>query len=154
MGWPPVIVALLAGSFAVAQVRPEEMAIEQRDARAREIYENGTILYEEGLYEDAIVAFQESYRISGLHKLLLNVVNCYERLSRYEEAIAVLNRYRAFATPGERDQLRSRIASNYRRIASTEGYEPSGVTALPIPDVRAPLPRPAPRTATRSDPVE
>lgn len=137
------MIALLTLLAASAQVRPEEMDLAQRDERAREIYENGTELYQEGLYEDAAAAFQESYRISGLHRLLLNVVNCYERLGRYEEAIAVLNRYRAFAAVEERERLRVRLEENRRRLESTPGYVSVGIQALPIPPMQDVLPRTA-----------
>lgn len=133
---------LLLWTASAQNSRPEEMTVEARDAHARQIYENGTLLYEEGLYEDAIAAFQEAYRLSGIHKLLLNVANCYERLGAYEKAIAVLNRYRAFAPSDQHETLKSRIASNYRRIATTEAYVPEGVVALPIPALQTPLPRP------------
>lgn len=138
---------------AHAQSRPEEMDQVARDVRAREIYENGTALYQEGLYEDAIAAFQESYRLSGLHRLLLNVVNCHERLGRYEDAIAVLNRYRAYAHPDEREKLRVRIEENRRRIETTPGYQRVGVIALPVPPLQPIVPHlpaadPAPRAPT------
>jgi len=133
-----VILALLAlGSPAVAH-EPEVPSAESQGARAREVYENGTALYEEGLYEDAIAAFQESYRLAGLHPLLLNIANCYERLGRYPDAIAVLNRYRAFAEPQEREKIRTRIAEATRRMKAAPGYVPGPIPALPIPPLRAP----------------
>ena len=143
-----MILALLAlGSPAVAQEAGEPSA-EARGARAREIYENGTALYEEGLYEDAIAAFQESYRLAGLHPLLLNIANCYERLGRYPDAIAVLNRYRAFAEPHEREKIRTRIAEATRRMKAAPGYVPGSIQALPIPPLRGPVNAAEPEAST------
>lgn len=118
------------------------------DQRAREVYENGSTLYAEGLYEDAIAAFQESYRLAGVHELLLNIANCYERLQRYEDAIAVLNRYRAYAKPEERAQLKARIEAIRVRMEGAKGYVKKGVDPLPIPPLQAPE---VPKTPVPSD---
>lgn len=145
-----MIPAWCALLVAQAQVRPEELDQPARDLRARELYDNGTTLYEEGLYDDAIAAFQEAYRISGMHRLLLHVANCHERAGRWEHAIAVLNRYRAYAAPDERERLKVRIAENRRRIEATPGAERTGVTPLPIPPLRPVLERP--EVAARAEP--
>lgn len=124
-----VLVALAADPSAAADPVVE---------RAQEVYENGSTLYAEGLYEDAIAAWQESYRLSGLHEILLNIANAYERLQRFEDAIAVLNRYRAYAKRGEREQLKARIAAIRVRMEQSTTYQPTGVTPLPIPVLRGP----------------
>ncbi len=103
------------------------------DLRAREFYENGEILYEEGRYEDAIVAFEEAYRLSGRPLLLFNIANAQERVGRWEEAHTTLSRYRAYATADERDTLDRRISNLERRIAETKATTPSS-TADPAPE--------------------
>lgn len=100
--------------------------------RAKEIYENGSELYAEGLYVDAIAAFQESYRLARVHELLLNIANCYERLQRLDDAVVVLNRYRAFAHPSERQQIKARIQAIQQRIKTTPGYVGKRVEPLPL----------------------
>lgn len=102
---------LLAGS-AFAQ---------DSDTRARELYENGTILYEEGRYEDAIVAWEEAYRLSSRHALLYNIANAHERMGNYEEAIDTLGRYRAYAPASERDVLDRRLRNIERRMIEEGG---------------------------------
>ncbi len=87
------------------------------DARARELYDNGEILYAEGRYEDAIVAFEEAYRLSGRPLLLFNMANAQERLGRWREALDTLSRYRVYAGADERDTLDRRIANLERRLA-------------------------------------
>lgn len=109
------------------------------DARARELYENGAILYDEGRYEDAVAAWNEAYRISQRPGLLYNIANAEERLGRYKEALDHLNRYRAFAEVSERETLDRRIANLERRLSETPG--PSGT---PAP---TPTPTPAPKKA-------
>lgn len=110
---------------------PEEDA-----ARAQEVYDNGKLLYAEGLYEDAIAAYQEAYRLTAVPTVLLNIANAYERLQRFEDAIAVLNRYRAFARADEREAIRSRIEAVRERMEASPDYVRKGVVPLPIPPLR------------------
>lgn len=99
------------------------------DARARELYENGALLYDEGRYEDAVAAWTEAYRLSGRPLLLFNMANASERLGRYEEAMALLSRYRAFAPAEERETLDRRIRNIEARLTEQE----SARAAEPIP---------------------
>jgi len=92
-------------------------ALAQGENRAKELYDNGAQLYEEGRYEDAIAAWQEAYRLSEKPLLLFNIANALERIGRYTEALESLNRYRAFARPDERDTLERRIANLEKRVA-------------------------------------
>jgi tetratricopeptide (TPR) repeat protein len=96
------------------------------DARARELYDNGATLYDEGRYEDAIAAWEEAYRLSNRPTLLFNIAQAEERLGRYREALDHLNRYRAFASSNERETLDRRIANLERRLA--EGESPTTTT--------------------------
>ena len=75
------------------------------DARARHLYRNGELLYAEGLYSDAIAAWESAYDLSDRPLLLYNMANAQERLGRWEDALQSLNRYRAFAPLEERDVL-------------------------------------------------
>ena len=108
-----LLLLLSAEARAVDPVAPGSTA---DDARARELYENGSILYEEGRYEDAIAAWQEAYRLSGRPLLLFNTANALERLGRYDEAMTLLQRYRAYAPAEERETLDRRIRNLETRI--------------------------------------
>jgi tetratricopeptide (TPR) repeat protein len=88
------------------------------EQRARELYENGVILYDEGLYEDAIIAWEEAYSLSARPLLLYNIASAQERLGQWQQTLETLNRYRAFATADERARLDRRITNLERRIAS------------------------------------
>ena len=113
------------------------MASEAED-RAKELYENGAILYTEGRYEDAIVAWDEAYRLSQRSQLLFNIANAQERLARWRDALETLNRYRAYAPADQRDALDRRIANLERRLAEFEA------TAAPID---------SPRSTSQTDPT-
>jgi tetratricopeptide (TPR) repeat protein len=99
-------------------------ADENDDLRARQLYDNGAILYDEGRYEDAVVAWQEAWNLSERPLLLYNIANAQERLGLWRDALETLNRYRAFAKPEERDKLDRRINNLERRLAE-EGSSPS-----------------------------
>lgn len=103
------------------------------DARARELYENGAILYDEGRYEDAVAAWSEAYRLSNRPGLLFNIANAEERLGRYQEALDHLNRYRAFAEESERETLDRRIANLERRLEAVRAEAAANPTTTPPP---------------------
>lgn len=97
---------------------------EGEDVRARELFQNGAILYDEGRYEEAVLAFEEAYRLSGRPALLFNIANALERLGRWQEALDVLSRYRAYAKAEERETLDRRIVNLERRIAEAAASPP------------------------------
>lgn len=143
-----LLLSLLA-SLSLGLLAPPALAQSAPDAnqeRAKELYQNGSLLYEEGRYEDAIVAFQEAYRLSEQPKLLYNIAQAQERLGRYQEALDTLSRYRAYAPAEEREALDRRIRNLERRLEEQGGAAPvttpaPGPTATPTP---APSPTPAP----------
>jgi len=91
-------------------------ALAQDDRRARELYENGALLYEEGDYENAVVAWKQAHEISERPLLLYNIANALERIGEWAEAFDYLNQYRAFAKADERDALDRRMRSIERRL--------------------------------------
>jgi tetratricopeptide (TPR) repeat protein len=127
---------VLAASPAFAQdpAPPPTAPSDADKARAKELFDNGQILYEEGHYEDAIAAWEESYRLSGYADLLFNISNADERLGRYHDAIEKLNRYRAFAPSDERQTLDRRISALQDRLAGqyVPPVVPPPVTPPPV----------------------
>ena len=131
----------LLTALALCASGPAWASDPETDARARELYENGEILYNEGRYEDAIVAWEEAYRLSERAALLFNIANAYERLGRYDEALDALNRYRAYAKAEERESLDRRIANLERRRDEAKAQAAS---APPPESGPAPGPDPQP----------
>jgi hypothetical protein len=86
------------------------------DQRARELYLRGDRLYAEGRYEDAVAAFRESYELSRQPALQFNLANAYERLGRYEEAMAALRAYAPHAPEYDRDTIARRIRALEVRV--------------------------------------
>jgi tetratricopeptide (TPR) repeat protein len=118
---------------------------EDDDARARELYQNGAVLYDEGRYEEAVLAFEEAYRLSARPALLFNIANALERAGHWQEALDVLARYRAYARADERETLDRRILSLERRIAENRANPP---VAAPVKAESAPTPHPPPPPQT------
>lgn len=126
------------------------------DARARELYDNGATLYDEGRYEDAVAAFEEAYRLSKRPALLFNIANALERLARYDEALDVLSRYRAYAPADERETLDRRITMLERRAVEQRAAAAAAPPAAPTPApvvVASPAPEPAKATLFRPLPL-
>lgn len=87
------------------------------DLRARELYENGALLYEEGDYDNAVIAWKQAWDLSPDKPLLLfNIANALERIGEWEEAYDFLSRYRALAPADERDVLDRRLRAIERRV--------------------------------------
>lgn len=122
----PVMALMLLMSSLTAR------ADEDDDLRARQLYDNGAILYDEGRYEDAIVAWQEAWNLSERPLLLYNIANAQERLGLWRDALETLNHYRAFAKPEERDKLDRRINNLERRLEEEGGTQTNPITPDPV----------------------
>ena len=139
---------------ATAQSGDAPQAETEAERRGRELFENGALLYDEGRYEDAIVAWQAAYDLTQRSGFLFNIANAYERLAKYDEAIDVLGRYRALAKAEERETLDRRIRNLEERqaeqaAARTQAPQPQTPPQLQNPTVR-PVPDPQPVERSRS----
>lgn len=140
-------------SLAMAQGTSASSPTETTEARAKELYENGAVLYDEGRYEDAIVAWQEAHRLSGRPALLFNIANAQERLGRWKDAYDTLNLYRAYAPAEEREALNRRIINLEGRIKEMEAQaaQPAAPTQPP-PDTSVTPSTPPPTATPDKDP--
>ncbi len=89
--------------------------------RARELFLRGDRLYAEGRYDEAVVAFQESFDMSGRPELLFNLANAYERLNRLEEALAALREYVPYAPPYDQATIERRMVNLQERLDELQG---------------------------------
>jgi tetratricopeptide (TPR) repeat protein len=151
----------LAAPPALAKDPPPPPETTPSDAdmgRAKELFENGQTLFDEGRYEDAITAWEESYRLSGAPDLLWNLSSAWERLGDYGSALAALNRYRALAPASERETLDRRMRALEERIARKQQETPPPAAAPPVTPPPAatptpPSPTPVPSAKKRPFPV-
>lgn len=111
---------------------------EERLDESKELYANGNLLYDEGNYEMAALAFEEAYASTPLPALLFNISSAWERAGDLHKAIEYLNRYRVYAPADERPTLERRLTSLETRLAESEV---------------APAPAPAPVVEVAPEPV-
>ena len=75
--------------------------------RAKELFFNGQLLYEEGEYDSAVLAWERGYELTKLPAFLKNIALAYEADENYTEAITYLKKYRAFAPFEEQEDLKA-----------------------------------------------
>ena len=139
LGWgtlgAPAFFALFCIAFLLSV--PETSLAQSDDARARLLFDNGHQLYMEGRYEDALAAWTEAYALSQRPLILFNMANAYERNGQLEKAVAVLNRYRAYAQPDEQEVILRRIKNMEQRLAQAQ---PQPIEQSVCPTPTAPFP--------------
>ena len=94
------------------------------DEQAKVLYQNGQQLYEEGLYEEAILAFEEAWTLSKRPALLYNIANAQERLGKLQDAVDTLNKYRVYAALEERETIERRLRALERRLSEERAVVP------------------------------
>ncbi|MEZ4235185.1 MAG: tetratricopeptide repeat protein [Myxococcota bacterium] len=134
-GFPILLLAAAVALTAAAPARAQDTPLD--DARAQELYDNGAVLYDEGRYEEAILAWQEAYRLSKRPLLFFNMANAAERMGEYQQAIDHLNHYRAYASAEERDALDRRIYNLERRY-DDKVASPTDAPSIDPPSLEAP----------------
>ncbi len=112
------VVFAIAPSSALAQKRktntlrvdscnaaqPEGRTANQRATeKARDLYDKGLVLYEQGDYQGAVDAFVGSYCSKAHYASYYNIAQSYERLLDFERAVLYFKRYAKEASPGDPD---------------------------------------------------
>lgn len=144
-----MLLLLISSALAGDPPPPPASPPSQADVdRARELFDNGQILFDEGRYEDAVTAWEQSYRLSGYPDLLWNISGAYERLGDFRSALAALNKYRAYAPASERETLDRRMRTIEERRARQDQENAVAVKVV------SPPPRAvAPATQARRLPI-
>lgn len=91
-----VVGLTLTTPAAMAQTTPEKGEGKSADPNideARQRYQRGLQLFNEGNYEAARVEFERAYQLAPSYKILYNVGLCYEQLGDYVQALTTLQRY-------------------------------------------------------------
>ena len=91
--------------------------------KAKRLYQNGQELYDEGNYDAAILAWNEGYVLSNKAGFLKNIALAYEAKGEYEEALAKLNEYRAFAPLEEKEALKEHSLVLSQKIQEEEANQ-------------------------------
>jgi tetratricopeptide (TPR) repeat protein len=123
-----VIRLLLLWSLCVGMAMASPNA--EKDDRAREWFVNGQVLYQEGRYRDALVAFEAAYRMSARPTILRSIAYCHEQLGELEQAVDVLYRFRGLAPEERWSEIDRRIS---RLEVQLELQSEEAVAAQPQP---------------------
>ena len=74
--------------------------------RASELYKNGQLLFEEGNYAGALIAWQEAYELTDNPAMLKHIARAQEAQGNYNSAIETVSVYRALAPFEEQQALK------------------------------------------------
>ncbi len=104
---------------------------------ARRHFEHGLELYMNARYSDAIGEFEAARRLKPLPALGYNIARCYDRMERWQEALAEYERYTQLIAPVPPDRelqeriqvLQDRIRAAGRRSRPRRFVWPGGVLA-------------------------
>jgi tetratricopeptide (TPR) repeat protein len=120
----------------LAYAAPAAAQVPQADEEAAKAhFLAGSSYYEQANYSDAVREFIEAHRLSKRPDLLYNISICYERLGRWDDAIASLQQYlNERPDAPDRQVIETRIA-NYAQRRDQEAAR----AAVP-PPVLAPTP--------------
>lgn len=140
LGVTTVLSALLSAPPVLAQgAGKKKPATEQSqgDAEARRLFKEGDRLYAEGDYEGAVKAFEKAFELSKQPALKYNLANAYERLARYEEALAALKDYEPHAAADERSILKRRVGKLQERADQQKADREKAAAAGEAPTAQA-----------------
>ena len=83
---------------------------QDRDARARVLFEEGRAAFDAGHYEGALERWRASYELSGRAALLYNIGLVHDRLRKNAEAIAAFESFlHAHPDAPRAEEIRARI---------------------------------------------
>jgi tetratricopeptide (TPR) repeat protein len=136
-----LMAALAAAILAYAAPAAAQTQADEEAAKAH--FLAGSAYYEQANYNDAVKEFIEAHRLSKRPDLLYNISVCYERLGRWDDAIASLQQYLTERPDApDRAVIESRVA-NYqtRRDQERARALPPPVVATAAPAPVAPAPR-------------
>lgn len=116
---------------------------------ARDAFERGRVFYDAGQFDQASVAFEEAYRLSGRDALLYNLYLAYRDASAQEKAANALRNYLAKVPNIEnRAQLEARLAALEQNLARQREQQTAAATTptapVEAPAASAPATVPAP----------
>jgi tetratricopeptide (TPR) repeat protein len=151
----------LAGGQAPENRPASAGGLDERAVRARQLFREGSQLYDEARYEEAAARFEEAYRLSLLPALLFNIAQAY-RLGGPGRCATALSYYERYLhddpTASNRQEIEELILGMRscadatpappapRLPGSMEPPSPAAVVAAPAPSV-ATAPAASPRSA-------
>jgi tetratricopeptide (TPR) repeat protein len=91
---------------------------EQEAAKA--LYTNGKMLFDEGRFNEALMAWREAYTLSNRPLLLYNIALAQTELAQFKDAIESLYQYRIYAPKDQQQEIVQQIAALKEALAEQE----------------------------------
>lgn len=113
---------------AVDQCAPRGAKPEELHKRSIEHYDRGAVYYEQGDYEAAVAEFLTSYCDEPHPETFFNIGQSYERMLKYETAVAYFERFIRESNPDSRNVRRARVRVRVLRRL------PARVTVATVPE--------------------
>ena len=136
---PPAAATPPAATPAAAA--PPAAPIQADEDAAKAHFLAGSAYYEQANYADAVKEFNEAHRLSKRPDLLYNISVCYERLGRWDDAIAALKQYLAEKPDAaDRAVIESRIHNYEQRRAAEAATPPATPPPIAAPPPTVPPP--------------
>jgi hypothetical protein len=85
---------------------------------ARDTFQRGVALYDQGKYREAIVQFENAYRLQPHPSVLFNIARCHENLGELTEALAYYQRMLADPAVENRADVEARVREIRERPVS------------------------------------
>ena len=127
MMWRGRVALIVAVLFAAAEM-PARAADEPDPGAAKAHYEKAQQLYATGSYDEAIVEYNEAYRLKPHPNVLYNIAQAYERLLDYAQSVVWFERYLAEAP---KDAVERPVVENRLRILRNL---PARISVTTIPE--------------------
>jgi tetratricopeptide (TPR) repeat protein len=134
-------VVLAAAALAYASPVSAQGPTQADEQAAKAHFLAGSAYYEQANYTDAVKEFTEAHRLSRRPDLLYNISVCYERLGRWDDAIAALQQYLAERPDApDRAVIESRIANFAQRRDAERAQPPPAPPPVAAPPPVVPPP--------------
>jgi len=124
-GWWNAVIVFVAVLFSSG---PRAFAAaDETLKKAKSLYDNGVTDYNLGHYEEALVSFEQAYRIRHDPAFLFNIGQCQRQLHKYEDAE---RSYRAYMRESvdlpqtTRDQVQKLIAEMNKAVEDARSKQP------------------------------
>lgn len=148
-----VVLVLIVAVGAVVVGSDDEAFAQRNEAdvdRARKLMEDGQSLFKQGLYQDAMLKFEEAYKTHAFSAFLYNAAFAAEKTGDLQRSIARYNEYLASDPESPyADQVKAKIEKLKEELSKVPepsdgggggGGEGGGGGAAPAPKPKAPVP--------------
>jgi len=144
-----LVVLVILGSTSPRVAVAQQQALDPDEEAARRHFARGLTHYDAGEYQAALAEFDAVKKFRDSPALDYNIARCYDRLERYQEAVAAYERY-VTQKPDAADaaETRERIATLRKRLSSQSPEHPQPTPSPPVAVPPAPVAAPPPAAAT------